>query len=946
MHGLSLHYHHSAPCREKLELAVEEDRSDDEDQQNSEPVPSPPSPYTGFYDVGELPSPPIPSIPHPPAQPPPNTLTLRVEIEEVEDEDVATESKKKVWIEDFPWDTGSTYGVGKTIFEDIRDDQLKQDCEPWAPFCSFDEWELARWLALCGTSMRSIDVTSMHLTLVYLTWSHHTWLVTSPPDPFRIRESLDPSFRNKCAFLKYIDALPTGPGWKWSELSVTRNLKGADRKELTKSLDVWHRDPVEVVKDLIGNPAFQDCLQYSPVRVYRDENSANREYGEMWSADWWWNVQEELPEGATVAPVIIASDETCLTTFSGDKKAWPVYLSIGNISQEVGRKPSSHAMVLIGYLLVSKLEIFDKTKRSSAQQQIFHEAMWILLKPLVEAGQSGIETICADGKIRHVFPLLAAYIADYPEQCLVACVKSTSCPSCNVDPKRQGVEPTYSRWRDNATTFKAIDDKLSGFALLDFDHLNLRPTHPFWDDLPHCSIAHSVTPDIHHQLHKGIFHDHAVGWGTNSLEIEGRKEGKEREVDARYRTMSPHPTLRHFKQGISLTSQWTGKEFKNMEKTCLGVLAGATDPKVIPTIRGVLDFIYLARLEKHTDETLKELEEAWRTIHSNKAILQELGIREHFNILKFHNIKHYPDHIRSRGSPAGFNSEISERLHIDFAKMGYRASNWNNYMKQMVKWLERREAIFRFDVYLQWSMTGGWMNEDEKEGEGDDELDDGDDDYDNSDMDNDNEANSNVLWDDKTEFTLGRSPYDVAQRTSVTTVASLEHEHHASHFLYYLQEFMDRNKIPTRALLDANSKISIWNRAKLSLRPLPMLGSSIEYDILHALKHIPAKRERDRLPVPEKPERFRTVLVRYNPRRNRQPGNDEMYNANPFSGLHVARLWEIFHFPERLGHYNKPLVFLDLFCPLREPVPDLLMYKIAISTHLNKKQSVILPYLL
>ena len=40
-------------------------------------------------------------------------------------------------------------------------------------------------------------------------------------------------------------------------------------------------------------------------------------------------------DGATIAPVIIVSDKTQLSTFSGDKLAWPVYLTIGNIEKSV-----------------------------------------------------------------------------------------------------------------------------------------------------------------------------------------------------------------------------------------------------------------------------------------------------------------------------------------------------------------------------------------------------------------------------------------------------------------------------------------------------------------------------------------------------------------------------------------------------------------------------------
>ena len=57
-----------------------------------------------------------------------------------------------------------------------------------------------------------------------------------------------------------------------------------------------------------------------------------------------------LPKGATLTPLIIASDKTQLSQFQGDKTVWPVYLTIGNISKEIRRQPSAHVTILLGYL--------------------------------------------------------------------------------------------------------------------------------------------------------------------------------------------------------------------------------------------------------------------------------------------------------------------------------------------------------------------------------------------------------------------------------------------------------------------------------------------------------------------------------------------------------------------------------------------------------------------
>ena len=191
-----------------------------------------------------------------------------------------------------------------------------------------------------------------------------------------------------------------------------------------------------------------------------------------------------------------------------------------------------------------------------------------------------------------------------------------------------------------------------------------------------------------------MFKDHFLKWCTS---IVGEKV-----IDDRFRAMTSHPRLRRFKKGISGITQWTGKEHKETQKVLLGVLAGVAPPQLLAAARGLLDFIYYAQYQSHTSDTLKRMQEALDTFHANKGIFIDEGIREHFNIGKIHSMLHYIESIMALGSLDGFNSEQPERLHIDYAKRGYRASNKRDYTIQMTRWLQRQEAINLRDSYLEW----------------------------------------------------------------------------------------------------------------------------------------------------------------------------------------------------------------------------------------------------
>ncbi|KAF8233247.1 hypothetical protein L208DRAFT_1267754 [Tricholoma matsutake] len=294
---------------------------------------------------------------------------------------------------------------------------------------------------------------------------------------------------------------------------------------------------------------------------------------------------------------------------------------------------------------------------------------------------------CADSYIHHIFPILTAYVADFPEQCLVACCKESHCPCYKVGTKERG-EVITSLWRETEETIKLLNQdrkhkKNHQDSVEKFDDLGLQAVYePFWKVLPHTDIFQTFTPDILHQLHKGVFKDHLVNWCTSIVSAA--------ELDAQFKAMNNHAGLRHFKKGVSFVSQWTGAEHKQMQRIFVGIMAdlGAVSDQVLTVVCSIVDFIYYSQFHRHTTQTLAMLQKCLDTFHANKDILLELSVREHFNIPKLHMIQHYIDTILTHGSADGYNSESPEQLHIDFMKEGYHASNKRDFLEQMEIWLQ------------------------------------------------------------------------------------------------------------------------------------------------------------------------------------------------------------------------------------------------------------------
>jgi hypothetical protein len=163
-----------------------------------------------------------------------------------------------------------------------------------------------------------------------------------------------------------------------------------------------------------------------------------------------------LPSGGTLVPIVISSDKTQLTAFSGNKSAWPVYLTISNINKSMRHKISLHSSILIGYLPVKKLECYSEGNRSIQLYRLFHYCMSTILKPLIAAGRNGVFMDCADRFICHCFPILASYVADNPEQTLIACCKANRCHRCTVPSNQRGAYPSTYPVRDPECTIKDL----------------------------------------------------------------------------------------------------------------------------------------------------------------------------------------------------------------------------------------------------------------------------------------------------------------------------------------------------------------------------------------------------------------------------------------------------------------------------------------------------------
>jgi len=144
------------------------------------------------------------------------------------------------------------------------------------------------------------------------------------------------------------------------------------------------------------------------------------------------------------------SDQTYLSNLSGDKKALPVHLTVGNLPATRRNRPRSFAVLLLALLPVA-----PKLTKSSAdhlQRQINTDTLRgvfeLLFEPSHNAALEGVNIDCAAGKVRRCFPILSAWIADHMENVALHEIKSNVCPKGEVLSGELGTDANSHRDRD------------------------------------------------------------------------------------------------------------------------------------------------------------------------------------------------------------------------------------------------------------------------------------------------------------------------------------------------------------------------------------------------------------------------------------------------------------------------------------------------------------------
>ncbi|KIM60972.1 hypothetical protein SCLCIDRAFT_123103 [Scleroderma citrinum Foug A] len=241
---------------------------------------------------------------------------------------------------------------------------------------------------------------------------------------------------------------PEWDGWKTNvdiKIQVPLCKKCSEGTEKTFTVpDLAYRPLVSVIRAAFTDPVSQ-WFHLTPFKHIWKSPVTGREqrlYDELYTSDAWNKAHNDLQKQQredslerVIAGLMFWSDGTHLAQF-GHATAWPVYLFFGNLSKYKCASASSGLCHPVAFIPSVSLCPVDKHTDllTHCKHELFH-AVWkiILDDEFVKAYKNGIVIKCHDGVLRHVFPWIFTYSADYPEKVLIATICDKGlypCPRC------------------------------------------------------------------------------------------------------------------------------------------------------------------------------------------------------------------------------------------------------------------------------------------------------------------------------------------------------------------------------------------------------------------------------------------------------------------------------------------------------------------------------------
>ncbi|KAI6105120.1 hypothetical protein EV401DRAFT_2060651 [Pisolithus croceorrhizus] len=512
---------------------------------------------------------------------------------------------------------------------------FKRSSNDWGPYGSQLHFETAEFI------FREAEMSASKIDKLCHLWGHSS-------------SGGQPPFTDHKELYKTIDATEVGDV-RWNSFKLKYNgERPADNIPpwMDKAYEYWFHDPLSLVENILANSEFHGEFDYSPYWDFTTGDSKQR-FENFMSGDWAWSqvdaiARDPSTHGATFVPIILGSDKMTVLVATGQNNYWPVYLSVGNIHNNV-RHAHHSGVELLAFLVIPKVakKYTDDPAFWRFKKQLFHVAMSKILGSLKACMMVPWVMKCPNDHFHHVICGIGLYIADYLEQVLISGIVQNWCGRCTTSPNDLNASGPPCM----AELMRALIEELQASVA--------------WDEW---GIDANVV------LIKGGFKDHLVEWVGKYLELVYGKAGAKEwlaDIDCRIAAAPPFPGLRRFPDGRGF-SQWTGDDSKALMK-------GHVPCNIVQTFRTFLEFCYIVRQNVITKDTLSDLKMALDRFHCYREIFRDIGVCiDGFSLPHQHSLVHYGALIRLFSAP-------NESKHIVAVKRPWWRSSKHNALGQILQ---------------------------------------------------------------------------------------------------------------------------------------------------------------------------------------------------------------------------------------------------------------------
>ncbi|KAG0595978.1 hypothetical protein M758_UG213700 [Ceratodon purpureus] len=428
----------------------------------------------------------------------------------------------------------------------------------------------------------------------------------------------------------------------------------------TGDADLYYKDPIQVLTSLFSAPENGEDFKVGPT-CNRTE-SGERIFTTPDTGYWWSQMQEYINvecDGATIAPLIFYSDQTCLSN-NMRIHGYPLVMTTANISIANRREEMDHELLAV-------LPTFQGSK-SCKITATYDTNLSTCPCSRCMCGRDALNNVDREFQVRTESKMKEVYEAmkSFPQNLADEMAKAWS------------LHPIQC-------------------ALWGFNGGDTTMGNPYL----------AIHVDILHQSDLGVF-KMIVGIIRDMASISPR-ERKLQELDRRLLYIKQNCRFPAFRipgneQGGYFVSQanFAGFEHRAVLQVIVLCLVGLFDDTIISAVVSFSEWYSNAcRSTSHTSTSLRHMDGLmYSAVEALKGGMMDWQ-RSGFNTSKVHMMGHFSHCIQRSGLPWEYSTDMYEQFHIALMKSGYRSSNKRAATQQIIRHNKRLQSLRRASKQIQ-----------------------------------------------------------------------------------------------------------------------------------------------------------------------------------------------------------------------------------------------------